>query len=221
MKYWLIKSEEDCYSIDTLRKDMVTPWSGVRNFQARNFMRDDMKIGDKALFYHSNSKLTGVVGVAEVCSLPYPDPTAFDVRNEHFDPKSKREKPTWILVDFKFLKKFKMSKLRRHMGANTPAVVETKSLKALKAKTGNLYESISIIAKRANQINISIREELHSKLEEFASHTDSLEEIHENKEQIEISKAYERMPNPAILATAEFIDDKIYYRKNEETDLFR
>ena len=107
MKYWLIKSEEDCYSIDTLRKDMVTPWSGVRNFQARNFMRDDMKIGDKALFYYSNSKLTGVVGVAEVCSLPYPDPTAFDVRNEHFDPKSKREKPTWILVDFKFLKKFK------------------------------------------------------------------------------------------------------------------
>ena len=93
--------------------------------------------------------------------------------------------------------------------------------KALKAKTGNLYESISIISKRANQISISVREELHSKLEEFASHTDSLEEIHENKEQIEISKAYERMPNPAILATAEFIDDKIYYRKNEETDLFR
>ena len=102
------------------------------------------------------------------------------------------------------------------MGANTPAVVETKSLKALKAKTG-----ISIIAKRANQIKISIREELHSKLEEFASHTDSLEEIHENKEQIEISKAYERMPNPAILATAEFIDDKIYYRNNEEIDLYR
>ena len=107
------------------------------------------------------------------------------------------------------------------MSANTPSVVETKNLKALKSKTGNLYESISIIARRANQISISVREELHSKLEEFASHTDSLEEIHENKEQIEISKAYERMPNPAILATAEFIDDKIYFRKNEETDLFR
>jgi DNA-directed RNA polymerase subunit K/omega len=114
-----------------------------------------------------------------------------------------------------------MSKLRRHMGANTPSVVETKSLKALKAKTGNLYESISIIAKRANQINISIREELHSKLEEFASHTDSLEEIHENKEQIEIYKAFERRPNPAFLATAEFIDDKIYFRTKEETDLYR
>ena len=113
-----------------------------------------------------------------------------------------------------------MSKLRRHMGANVPSVVETKSLKALKAKTGNLYESISIISRRANQINISIREELHSKLEEFASHTDSLEEIHENKEQIEISKAYEKMPNPALLATQEFMEDKIYFRKNEE-DLFR
>ena len=113
-----------------------------------------------------------------------------------------------------------MSKLRRHMGANTPAVVETKSLKALKAKTGNLYESISIIARRANQINISIREELHSKLEEFASHTDSLEEIHENKEQIEISRAYERMPNPALLATQEFLEDRIYFRKNDEQDLF-
>jgi len=98
-------------------------------------------------------------------------------------------------------------------------VVETRSLVAIKGKTGNLYESIAIIAKRANQINIAIREELHSKLDEFASHTDSLEEIHENKEQIEISKAYERMPNPAILATEEFMEDKIYYRKGEE-DLF-
>ena len=109
-----------------------------------------------------------------------------------------------------------MSKLRRHMGANTPAVVETKSLKALKAKTGNLYESISIIAKRANQINISIREELHSKLEEFASHTDSLEEIHENKEQIEISKFYERLPNTPIIAAHEFLHDELQWRVLDE-----
>jgi len=97
--------------------------------------------------------------------------------------------------------------------------VETRNLQDLKSKTGNLYASIAIIAKRANQINITIKEELHNKLEEFASHTDSLEEIHENKEQIEISRAYERMPNPALLATQEFMDDKIYHRKNEE-DLF-
>ncbi len=112
-----------------------------------------------------------------------------------------------------------MSKLRRQLSASTSNVVEPKNLFDLKQKTGNLYESIAIIAKRANQINITIKEELHNKLEEFASHTDSLEEIHENKEQIEISKAYERMPNPALLASQEFMEDKIYFRKNEE-DLF-
>ena len=113
-----------------------------------------------------------------------------------------------------------MSKLRRQLSANTPNTVETKNLLDIKSRTGNLYESIAIISKRANQINIAIKEELHNKLEEFASHTDSLEEIHENKEQIEISKAYEKMPNPAILATQEFLEEKIYYRKNDD-DLFR
>ena len=112
-----------------------------------------------------------------------------------------------------------MSKLRRQINSNTASVVETKSLIEIKNQTGNLYESIAIVAKRANQINIALKEELHNKLEEFASHTDSLEEIHENKEQIEISKAYEKMPNPAILATQEFMDEKIYYRKND-SDLF-
>jgi len=112
-----------------------------------------------------------------------------------------------------------MSKLRRQLSASTNSVVEPKKLTDLKDKTGNVYESIAIIAKRANQINITIKEELHNKLEEFASHTDSLEEIHENKEQIEISRAYERMPNPALLATAEFLEDKVYFRKNDE-DLF-
>jgi DNA-directed RNA polymerase subunit K/omega len=112
-----------------------------------------------------------------------------------------------------------MSKLRRQISANTANTAETKDLNVIKGKTGNVYESIAIIAKRANQINISLKEELHNKLEEFASHTDSLEEIHENKEQIEISRAYERMPNPALLATQEFLDEKIYYRKNED-DLF-
>lgn len=109
-----------------------------------------------------------------------------------------------------------MSRLLRKVSANTSNVVETKSLTSLKAKTGNIYESIAVISKRANQINITLKEELHNKLEEFASHTDSLEEIHENKEQIEISRAYERMPNPAILATHEFVDNKIYYRKAED-----
>ncbi len=112
-----------------------------------------------------------------------------------------------------------MSRLRRQLNANAANTAETKNVLDIKNRTGNLYESIAIIAKRANQINIAIREELHSKLEEFANHTDSLEEIHENKEQIEISRAYERMPNSALLATSEFLDDKIYHRKNDH-DLF-
>jgi DNA-directed RNA polymerase subunit K/omega len=112
-----------------------------------------------------------------------------------------------------------MSRLRRQLSTSTGNNVETRDLNDLKEKTGNVYGSIAIIAKRANQINITIKEELHNKLEEFATHTDSLEEIHENKEQIEISRAYERMPNPALLATQEFLEDKIYFRKNE-TDLF-
>lgn len=112
-----------------------------------------------------------------------------------------------------------MSKIRRQLNSGTANIVDTRDLNDLKERSGNLYESIAIVAKRANQINITIKEELHNKLEEFATHTDSLEEIHENKEQIEISKAYERMPNPALLATQEFLEDKIYYRKNEG-DLF-
>jgi predicted RNA-binding protein with PUA-like domain len=113
--YWLIKSEGDCYSIDDLKRDSITPWSGVRNFQARNFMRDRMKIGDLAFFYHSSSKPTGIYGIAKVCSAPYADKTALDKKDEHFDPKSyskyieqkKDFVPTWVLVDFKFVKKFK------------------------------------------------------------------------------------------------------------------
>lgn len=113
-----------------------------------------------------------------------------------------------------------MSRIRRQLSNTTTNNVETRDLIQLKSKTGNVYESIAIIAKRANQINITLKEELHNKLEEFASHTDSLEEIHENKEQIEISRAYERMPNPSLLATTEFMDDKVYHRKNED-DLFQ
>lgn len=109
-----------------------------------------------------------------------------------------------------------MSRLRRQVSSGTTNNVETRNLDDIKKKTGNLYESISIIAKRANQINVTIKEELHNKLDEFASHTDSLEEIHENKEQIEISRAYERMPNPSLLASQEFMEDKVYFRKGED-----
>lgn len=105
-KYWLIKSEPNTYSIDHLQADGVTPWSGVRNYQARNFMRDEMKIGDLCLFYHSNTKPenTGVAGIARVDSLPYKDKTADDKKSEYFEPNKKIE---WVLVDIKFEKKLK------------------------------------------------------------------------------------------------------------------
>ena len=111
-----------------------------------------------------------------------------------------------------------MSKLRRQLSAGITNNVETRNLDDIKGRTGNLYGSIAIIAKRANQINISLKEELHNKLEEFASHTDSLEEIHENKEQIEISKFYERLPNTAIIATHEFLNDEIQHRYMDARD---
>lgn len=101
IKYWLMKSEPNAYSIDDLVKDKKTHWDGVRNYQARNFMRDDMKKGDKVLFYHSNAKPTAVVGICEIVKEGYPDFTAFDPEDKHFDPKSKEDKPTWIMVDIK------------------------------------------------------------------------------------------------------------------------
>ncbi len=97
--------------------------------------------------------------------------------------------------------------------ASVNPLVETRDVIQMKDKTGNLYESIAVIAKRANQISVTMKEELHKKLDEFSSHTDSLEEVHENKEQIEISRMYERMANPALQSTNEFFEDKIYYRK--------
>ena len=105
-KYWLMKSEPSVYSIDDLEKDKIAYWDGVRNYQARNFMRDEMKVGDKVLFYHSNAKPSGVAGICEVVKEGYPDFTAFDPEDIHYDPKSKRDEPTWFMVDVKFVEKF-------------------------------------------------------------------------------------------------------------------
>lgn len=110
MNYWLLKSEGTCYSIDDLKRDTKTAWTGIRNFQARNFIRDDMKKGDLAFFYHSSgdkNSPTGIYGVAKIVSTPYPDPTQFDKKDEHHDPKSKKENPTWFCVDVAFVKKYK------------------------------------------------------------------------------------------------------------------
>ena len=105
--YWLMKSEPECYSIDDLKRDKQAEWDGVRNYQARNFMRDDMKKGDLVLYYHSNTKPTGIVGVAKVCKEAYPDHTAWDKTSDHPDPKSTPENPIWFMVAVCFEKKFK------------------------------------------------------------------------------------------------------------------
>jgi len=107
MSYWLMKSEPDAYSIDDLLRDGREMWDGIRNYQARNMMRDDMKIGDEVFFYHSNCKEPGVVGIAKVVSEPYPDPTQFDKQSKYFDPKSDPDNPRWCLVDLEFVRKTK------------------------------------------------------------------------------------------------------------------
>ena len=102
--YWLMKSEPDAYSIDSLKEDNVTLWDGIRNYQARNFMRN-MNIGDKVFFYHSNCKPPGIVGMMEVIDLKIIDPTQFDKESKYFDPKSKPENPKWDCVKVKFISK--------------------------------------------------------------------------------------------------------------------
>jgi predicted RNA-binding protein with PUA-like domain len=108
MRYWLMKSEPSTYSIDTLKETNVGMWDGVRNYQARNFMRT-MEVGDRVLFYHSNAPIIGIVGLAEIAKTAYPDPTQFNAKHKYFDSKSKKENPSWVAVDLKFKKKFKQT----------------------------------------------------------------------------------------------------------------
>lgn len=106
MNYWLMKSEPETFGIADLknRPKQIEHWDGVRNYQARNMMRDEMKLGDLAFFYHSNCDVPGIVGIMEVVQEGYPDHTAFDPNDKHFDPKSDPAKPTWMMVDVKYVK---------------------------------------------------------------------------------------------------------------------
>lgn len=109
MRYWLMKSEPGEFGIDDLarRPDRTEPWDGVRNYQVRNMMRDDMKPGDAVLFYHSNCELPGIVGLAEIVREAYPDPTAFDPAHKHYDPRSHPDRPVWLMVDVRFVRKLR------------------------------------------------------------------------------------------------------------------
>ena len=120
-RYWLMKSEPDVFSIDDLQRVGTEPWNGVRNYQARNFMRDGMQVGDGILFYHSNAKVPGVVGIARVASEAYPDDTQFDPDSDYFDPKATRENPRWMLVDVGFERKLRdvisLERIKQHAEA--------------------------------------------------------------------------------------------------------
>jgi predicted RNA-binding protein with PUA-like domain len=106
VRYWLIKSEPDAYSIDDLERDGTEHWDGVRNYQARNLLRDEIKKRDGVLFHHSSTKPSGIVGIAQVVREGYPDPTAFDSKEKYFDPKSDPDSPTWYAVDVQFEREF-------------------------------------------------------------------------------------------------------------------
>ena len=122
-QYWLMKSEPDAFSIDDLKKKGQEAWDGVRNYQARNFMRDGMRVGDKIFFYHSNCAEPGIVGIAEVATDAYPDPSQFDPKSKYFDPASSRDNPRWALVDVKFVKKLKRTIPLKELQAE-PALAE-------------------------------------------------------------------------------------------------
>jgi predicted RNA-binding protein with PUA-like domain len=120
-RYWLMKSEPDAFSIDDLQRVGTEPWNGVRNYQARNFMRDGMKVDDGVLIYHSNAKVPGIAGVARVASAAYPDETQFDPKSPYHDPKASREQPRWFLVDVAFERKLErlipLEEIKQHADA--------------------------------------------------------------------------------------------------------
>lgn len=122
MSNWLMKSEPNEFSIDDLQRVKREPWTGVRNYQARNYMRDEMKVGDTVLFYHSNCDEPGVVGLARVASKPYDDPTQFDPESHYYDPKSTPDNPRWQLVDIAYKRRFKHTVSLQTLKANADAL---------------------------------------------------------------------------------------------------
>ena len=158
-KYWLVKQEPTSYSIDDLadEKDKTTHWDGVRNYQARNFMRDDMKKGDRVIFYHSNAEPPAAVGVCEVVKEGYPDFTAFDPDSKKFDPKSDKDEPTWFMVDLKFIKKFKRE-------VPLSEIKENKKLKDMKlVQRGNRLSVMPIKKEEFDEIVKMGKQSLNSK----------------------------------------------------------
>lgn len=152
MKHWLMKSEPSEVSIDDAlaMPDATVPWFGVRGYQARNFMRDEMKPGDRVLFYHSSCPEPGVAGLAEVASTPYPDDTQFDPKSHYYDPKSTRETPRWTLVDVKVTKKTRLvalAELRAHPDLVDLRILQRGNRLSITPVTAAEYATIVALAK--------------------------------------------------------------------------
>ena len=153
--YWLMKSESDEVSIDDLATaaEQTVPWTGVRNYQARNFMRDDMRVGDLVLFYHSNADPAGVAGIAEVVRAGYPDHTAFDPRDPHYDPKSDPRSPTWMMVDVRALSPFRrlltLDELRATPGLERMALLQKGSRLSVQPVSGEEWEVVRKLGRSA------------------------------------------------------------------------
>lgn len=154
-RYWLMKCEPEAYAIDDLERDGTTTWEGVRNFQARNFMRDEMKVGDGVLFYASNAEPTGVTGVAEVSREGYPDPFAFKKGHHYYDAKSDPENPTWYLVDIRFVEKFPeivpLSTLKETPGLGKMMVVQKGSRLSVQPATKEEFEIVRKLGRRGRK----------------------------------------------------------------------
>ena len=147
---WLVKSEPESYGIDALKADKKTPWEGVRNFQARNYMRDDMKMDDPILFYHSSCAEPGIYGLGKVASNPYPDQSQFNDQSPYYDPKATKQAPIWFLVDVGFKKKLKkpilLSELRANPKLRTLETLKQGSRLSITSVTPEEYKEIERLA---------------------------------------------------------------------------
>ena len=145
MNYWLFKSEPTTFGIDHLEKDKVTAWTGVRNYQARNYMRDAMRKGDRGFFYHSSCEVPGIAGIVEISRAAYPDETQFDRKSKQYDPAANRDNPRWFNVDVKFVKKTRV--------ASIPELRGHKALKAMQVlQRGNRLSITPVTAAEWNAI---------------------------------------------------------------------
>ena len=147
-----MKNEPEDYSIDDLKKDKTEPWDGIRNYQVRNMIRDDMSINDLAFFYHSNCDIPGIYGLMTINSEAYPDHTAFDKKAKYYDPKSKKEKPTWLMVDVKYKRKLKrpitLTELKSHKELSTMRVVQRGNRLSITEVSKNEWDYILNLEKK-------------------------------------------------------------------------